>query len=604
VKRWLGIIIVLLLAALGRGQNGAGEQVIPEEIVKKVDSSVVAIQHERALGSGFIISPDGYIMTNGHVVRGDDAEDPTQPAKAITVMLSNDEKYPARVLGFSLDPDVALIKIEPTHTLKPVEFGDSTKVRVGDRCFAVGAPLGLKRTYTAGILSNIERTDLGTETRVFQTDAAINPGNSGGPLFDSEGRVLGLNTYAERGANNLGFTIPIHVAKIVKDHLLAHGRFIRALVPLYATSEIYDELARSLGVPQGVLVDFVLQNSAAEKVGLRTGDIIVGLDGQPVAARSHAELLDWEWTLTTRTPGSTVTFTVLRGPVGARQRLTIPAQLEAMEPLPAFGLHAGELVESRYDALGLGVRRLVTLHRLLYGVPEVQGVLVSTVGKNGPASKTGIKANDVITHVAGRPTPTQDIFEHVLAEQLSTHAKAIELTVVRGKTTFPTALAPYYTLRDKKIALLVPAKDPEYVALLQRELLSEGVLVTVATGDLAGLKGGDFDALLFAGGAGGHEFWTDADALRLVKEGAAANKVLAGIGSSALVLIKGEPALRRKKITTNKNDSAEALRLKANYTGKNVETDGKVVTSTGFDREAVRGFLKALSRALRTSDTE
>jgi S1-C subfamily serine protease/putative intracellular protease/amidase len=602
VNHFLAIIAGFLIITQLYGQDATGEKSILNDIVKKVDPSVVAIQHERALGSGFVITKDGYIMTNGHVVRGEDVEDPTQPAKAITVMLSNDEKYPARVIGFSMDPDVALIKIEPTKPLHPVEFADSTKVRIGDRCFAVGAPHGLKRTYTAGILSNIDRTDLGTETKVFQTDAAINPGNSGGPLFDREGRVLGLNTYGTQGANNLGFTIPIHVAKVLKDHFLAQGRFVRALVPAYNTCELYDELAQSLGVQKGVLVDFVMKNSAAEKAGLRTGDIIVETDGQPTAAHTHAELLDYEWDVMTRKPGSDISFTVLRGTKQTRQRLTIRASLEPMEPLPSFGRHSGELVESRYDVLGLGVRRLVTLHRLLYNVPDVQGVIVSTVSKTGPATKTGLKPYDVITHVAGQPTPTLEKFHKELESKLTGRDKAIELTAVRSKTTILTAIAPYYSLRDKKIAMLVPAKDPEYVELLRRELVADGAVVTQINGDLSRQKGNNFDVVLFTGGAGGHDFWNNPEALRIVKEAHAAKRILAGIGSSSLVLVKGAPELLKKKITTTKNDSAEAMKLRANYTGKDVETDGKIVTTTGVDRETVRNFLKALNRAVRNNE--
>ncbi|MEX2606817.1 MAG: trypsin-like peptidase domain-containing protein, partial [Kiritimatiellia bacterium] len=182
---------------------------IPEEIMEKVDPSVVSIQHEKAGGTGFIISEDGHILTNGHVVMGDDPELPTEPARRITIILNDDRKYSARVLGFSLDPDVALLKIDSFTPLIPVEFADSREAAVGQRVFAVGTPVGLKRTFTSGILSNVRRTDLATETVVFQTDAAINSGNSGGPLFDRDGRVLGVNTYASRGQNNLGFTIPI-----------------------------------------------------------------------------------------------------------------------------------------------------------------------------------------------------------------------------------------------------------------------------------------------------------------------------------------------------------------------------------------------------------
>ena len=224
--------LILLAVALSRAEAAepmAGTQDIPDAVVRKVDPSVVAIQHERAVGSGFIVSPDGYILSNGHVVQGNDDEDPTQPAKAITVVLSNEQKFPARVIGFSMDPDVSLLKIEAGRPLQPVEFADSRAVHVGQRCFAVGTPVGLKRTFTGGLLSNVERADLGTETIVFQTDAAINPGNSGGPLFDHEGRVLGINTYASQGNNNLGFTIPIHVAVVLRDHFLRQGRFVRAL---------------------------------------------------------------------------------------------------------------------------------------------------------------------------------------------------------------------------------------------------------------------------------------------------------------------------------------------------------------------------------------
>jgi S1-C subfamily serine protease len=219
-------------------------------------------------------------------------------------VLSNEEKYPARVIGFSMDPDVSLLKIEAGHPLQPVEFADSRAAQVGQRCFAVGTPVGLKRTFTGGLLSNVDRADLGTETKVFQTDAAINPGNSGGPLFDHEGRVLGLNTYASSGNNNLGFTIPIHVAAVLKEHFLKHGRFVRAVLPYYLSGELYDELARALGVERGVLINYVLPDSPAAAAGLRDGDVIVEIDGQPCGARTVAEALDIDWELMTRPLGS------------------------------------------------------------------------------------------------------------------------------------------------------------------------------------------------------------------------------------------------------------------------------------------------------------
>ncbi|MGA2497447.1 MAG: trypsin-like peptidase domain-containing protein [Tepidisphaeraceae bacterium] len=598
MKRCCNFALVLLLAGLARAQPAQTDsEDIPDDIVKKVDPAVVAIQHESAGGSGFVITPDGYILTNGHVVRGNDDEDPTQTARSITVILNDEQKFPAKVIGFSLDPDVALIKIEPGRGLQAVEFADSRKVQVGQRCFAVGMPLGLKRTFTRGILSNVERTDLGTETKVFQTDAAINPGNSGGPLFDHQGRVLGLNTYAQRGANNLGFTIPIHVALVLKDHFLAHGRFVRADLPTYVTTELYAELARALGVEQGILVSAVLPGSSAYKAGLRDGDIIVETDGRPCSARTHAELLDHEWELTTRKPGGDVSFTLLRGPVGGRQRVTVKARLEVQELMPMWGLHAGEIIEHRYDVLGLGVRQIVTFSRILHRLPDVKGVLVSTAGKVGPAGRAGLRETDIITHVAGRPTPDVAGFQRELEDQLARRAKAIELTIARGKATYSTALAPYYALNNTKVALLVPPKDSEYVELMRRELIASGASLTISAPDAA-LKAADFDIILLAGGTGARELWTNPDALRLVKEAVEANKIIAAAGASVIVLANAIPDIAGKKLTTTRDLSAEAIKLKANYTGKDVETDGKIVTTTGFDRAAVRAFLKAIYQAV------
>ena len=151
-----------------------------EELFDKVNASVVSIQHENAGGSGFIISEDGYILTNGHVISLMDRENPKDVAKRITVVLHDESKYQAQVIGFSLDPDIALIKIKPKSKLSTATLADSTKARTGQECYAFGAPLGLKRTLTKGIISNTAQTSLGTFTKVIQTDAAINPGNSGG----------------------------------------------------------------------------------------------------------------------------------------------------------------------------------------------------------------------------------------------------------------------------------------------------------------------------------------------------------------------------------------------------------------------------------------
>jgi len=142
MKIFFNLVLISLLAGFAQAQKPqSGPEDIPDDIVKKVDPSVVAIQHESAGGSGFIITTNGYILSNGHVVRGSDEEDPTQTAKSITVILNDEQKYPAKVIGFSMDPDISLLKIEPTKPLQPVEFADSRHVQIGQRVFAVGMPM-------------------------------------------------------------------------------------------------------------------------------------------------------------------------------------------------------------------------------------------------------------------------------------------------------------------------------------------------------------------------------------------------------------------------------------------------------------------------------
>ncbi len=589
---------------------------IPAEVIAKVDPSVVSIQHERAGGSGFIISEDGYILTNGHVIRGEDPEEPTRPARSITVILHNDRKFPARVLGFSMDPDVALLKIDADVPLKPVEFADSRNVSVGRRCFAVGTPVGLKRTFTGGILSNVERTDLAQEIPVFQTDAAINSGNSGGPLFDQQGRVLGLNTYASSNRNNLGFTIPIHVALDMVEDLKTRGRFIRSLVPLYFTSELYDELARALQHEDGILVTYVMDGSSAEKMGLRKGDIIVELDGKAVAAHTHAELLRIEWDHLTLPAGQPTRFTVLRGKAGERERITLEATLEELEPMPQFGRHAGELIEHRYVALGLGVKQIVSLHHIIHEVPHHEGgVLVKYVAPNSVASRADIQPLDQITRVGATPISSILDFRKAFDAELAAGNPAIEIQIVRKKLRFVSAIAPDYPMKNRRVALIAAAEGSEDVDLIRRELLARGAKIDLVTpaaasisrpelGDslpatlaLADLKPAEYDVVLFAGGPGARAFGENADALRVMREAIAAKCQIAAIGTSALLPVLASEKPLDKKITLLREDSGEAVKRGATYTGKDIESDGQFHTTTGLERSILRDFLNTVANA-------
>ncbi len=616
------LLPLLLLAPLGRAQllfpiaspTADTPSDIPAEVISKVDPSVVSIQHERAGGSGFILSEDGYILTNGHVIQGEDDEDPTRPARSITVILHDERKFPARVLGFSMDPDVALLKIEADTPLQPVEFADSRNVAVGRRCFAVGTPVGLKRTFTGGILSNVERTDLSSETVVFQTDAAINSGNSGGPLFDQQGRVLGLNTYASRGQNNLGFTIPIHVALDMVEDLKTRGRFVRSLVPFFFTSELYDELARSLGQTDGVLVTYVMEGSSAEKAGLRAGDILTAIDGEPVTARTQARLLALEWKQTVRPAGETVRYSLLRGPPDAREPLEIAAVLEELGPMPQYGRHAGELMEHRYAALGLGLEQLVPLHHIIHEVPIDQGgVLVKFVAPNSVASRADLQPQDIVTHVNGRPVAGMTAFRNAFDASLANSDAAIELHVTRKKLRFVTALAPDYLMKNRTLTLVATEEANPDVDLIRRELLARGARLRLATPDkkaipradlgdelsadvaLEDLEVGEGDTLLLIGGSGGQRLRNHGPLLRLLQGALASKTRIAAVGSAALLPVLASEKPLDLKITLLSEDSGEATRRGATYTGKDVESDGHLLTTTGLTRDILREFLLKLA---------
>jgi len=613
-----GLILLLLSSlciSLSHAAENQGGQ-ISDAIVAKVDPSVVAIKHEKSGGSGFIISEDGYILSNGHVVRGSDKEDPTQPAEAITVILSDERKFPAQVIGFSTDPDVALLKIDVDTPLQPVEFADSTQAQIGQPCFAVGTPLGLKRTFTSGILSSVDRSTFGTFTTVLQTDAAINPGNSGGALFDQEGRVLGINTYSSHGYNNLGFTIPIHVALVLKDHFLEHGRFVRSDLPVVNMSELYDELAIAFGVQQGVLISYVMPESHAWKAGLRSGDLLAAVDGQPVRARTRAHLLDLNWELTLRPPGDPIQLTVLRGAPDQTQRIVIDTHLVESEPLPQYGWQAGELQEHRYQFLGFGYQQLTQIQRLLRRCTDAEGILITHIAKMGPIKKGDLKENDIITHVGGVPTPDVATFQAELEKHLAAQEKAIELQLVRRKVNKPVALAPYYDLKGLTVVLVSPDGGSEHLPLLRRELIADGAEVQVVTpsgGEVAlgegrtvqvdakldAVDAEGVDILLLTGDAKDQTFWTDDKVLELAQAVHEQEGLLAGVGSASLALVAGNPDLAETKMTLPKEYSAVAIEKGANYTGAEVETDGQLVTTTGFDRKTVRSFLKVLRRSAR-----
>lgn len=240
-----------------------------------------APREQTAEGSGFIISADGYVLTNDHVVKG---------AVAVSVSLMDGRKFEATVVGRDPINDLAVLKV-PAHNLPTAVLGDSKTLEPGQWVIAIGNPYGLENTVTAGIISALGRPIDG-QGRFIQTDAAINPGNSGGPLIDIEGRVIGINTAIIQSAQGIGFAIPIDTAKEVLDALITKGHVSRAWLGV-TLAELNESLASQLQVlpHRGVAVYEVYPDSPAQKAGLKSGDVIVTIDGKPVKTPNEASQL-------------------------------------------------------------------------------------------------------------------------------------------------------------------------------------------------------------------------------------------------------------------------------------------------------------------------
>ncbi len=335
------------------------------------------------VGSGFILSPDGYIMTNAHVVDG---------ADRILVTLTDKREFKARLIGLDKRTDVALVKID-AKDLPSVSIGDSSKVKVGEWVLAIGSPFGLENTVTAGIVSAKGR-DTGDYTPFIQTDVAVNPGNSGGPLIDMHGQVIGINSqiYSRTGGfMGISFAIPIDEAMRVVDQLKKQGYVIRGKIGVQIDS-VSRELAESLGLGQarGALVRVVEKDGAAAKAGIQVGDIITRFNGKPVEKANDLPRLVGD-----TKPGSIVPVQVLR----MGKELTLQVKVgEWVMDRPAKASSAPEKTEAPAVArnpLGLRVIDLNAAQKAQLGVDG--GVLVEQVGD--AAAREGVRVGDVIVSV-------------------------------------------------------------------------------------------------------------------------------------------------------------------------------------------------------------
>src|SRR5262245_27505075 len=337
----------------------------------------------RASASGVIVDPNGYILTNNHVIEN---------AAEVTVRLSDGRRLTAMLVGRDAKTDLAVLKVEAGAPLPAARLGDSTRLRVGQWAIAIGNPFGLDRTVTVGIISATARSRVGVATyeNFIQTDASINPGNSGGPLLNLDGEAVGINTAIVAAGQGIGFAIPINEAKEITCQLIDRGRVVRGWRGV-AIQDVTDELAPAFGVKEreGVLVADIVKGGPADGAGIRPGDVIVEFDGSVIA-----EVPDLQRRVARAAPGQVKSVVVVRERGRLPLRVTVGEMPSDTAPV-ATGEATGRL------GLEVGPLDAETAQRL--GRPDASGVLVTAVAAGSPAARAGVRPGDVLLDVDRQP---------------------------------------------------------------------------------------------------------------------------------------------------------------------------------------------------------
>jgi serine protease Do len=374
-----------------------------------------------AMGSGFVVSSDGMILTNAHVVKEMDE---------IKVTLSGKKTYTAKVIGIDADSDIAVIKI-PATSLPAVSFGDSSKLRVGQVVMAIGNPFGLNRTVTSGIISATGRTNVGIigYEDFIQTDAAINPGNSGGPLVNIDGQVIGITTAIATksgGYQGIGFAIPSNSAKIVMDELIKHGKVTRGLLGVNI-QDLNESLAKSFGLTDtnGALVAQVVPGSPAEKAGIKAGDVILKFNGKDVTGAAELKNIVGQ-----EKPGTVVKLTVFRDKKTFDVNATVSERTAAALAEAPGAAPSGSAASAD---LGITLEKVPAAAAEKMGLKGGVGLAVKQLTPGGVGSRMGLQEGDVILEIDGKGVSDVSAFNEEVAQAKKN--KVLRLKIQRGSAT-------------------------------------------------------------------------------------------------------------------------------------------------------------------------
>jgi serine protease Do len=376
-------------------------------------------EREQSLGSGVILTPDGTILTNNHVIDG---------ASDIKVQLSDKREFQAKLVGTDPKTDVAVLKIN-ANGLPTLPLGDSTTLHVGDLVFAIGDPFGIGETATMGIVSATGRGGLGIENYedFIQTDASINPGNSGGAMIDLHGNLVGINTAILTGGGGgnqgVGFAIPISLAKNVMDQIMTHGKVVRGYLGVYI-QDVTPEMARAFGLEQagGALVGDVSPNTPAARAGLKKGDVILKLNGEPVDSRNQLTLR-----VSQTQPGTPVSLTIWRDGKSQDMKITLGELPEKTAK------EEGEEAKGNGALEGVNVENITSDIAQQLNLPSgTQGVVVTDVDPSSPAATTGLSRGDVIQEVNHKPVHNVEEYNQAIS---SSGKKPVLLLVNHGGRT-------------------------------------------------------------------------------------------------------------------------------------------------------------------------